>query len=764
MCNLACLRLPFLLFLIGLLTACLIPAPGLNDGAVSPAEGYARTTQFTFSVTVRSDESIPQSASDNLAVFLELYSPDIDNEWAWREIQMSHEGNGHFSVSTALAEYSTAYKYRFSVKDKDAVLATSQDFSGPKLNVDKNDSAAPRVVRTYPLDMAVGVDPSQQLQVEFNEVIDPRSIASARVSILEPASARQTSTLSAYQNRLLIQLAAPFDQSFDPSQFASRYSVKIEGITDLNGNVMEPHTLKFHIASPLFQTFRIESQKYAGHCLTVRDVKKRFAAPTAWNPVVEITPCMSLNPDLSQRWLLTKNLTPDQPMQLRWAQNYDYCLHKNNLSDPVIRRCTDGNRAQQFALVENRGAYHLESQDGGCVAAGVVDFGDKNKVESSLCANLFERNRWLIQMAEKQELSPAFFLGKYNISVANIKYANPPANVSLSTVETRELVKYLYKTEALNQKQIYDELKLETGAVAGAGFVTANPYYPAYTGKDIQVPRTKTVVRNGVEIVNPEGYADPREGYKTDSNGNLVFHQQKIVSQWFSDVTNKRSAASQVCAVKFNDGDDIHYTMKTFASKDEALQAGYTITHQNQCGTCSTLKDLAVYIGIPDLTTPTRLCTKRGQGKADNLDEVAKCIEEAVGFTPMCAETWAYNGQHTGTECRSTCLAAYGNNALLWPKLNGFFKMVIAEKFDACPAEVESSDPAFRAAMQADGCPLANENTGKLNACLWCDEQFSGPGFKYAAARTRRASGLLSSIPRPNDTIYYDANHTLYFK
>ena len=749
-------RLCFLLCLSGLLAACV---PTLHDGAVSPGEGYAKTTQFTFSVTLQSD----QGSGNRPAVFLELYSPDIDNQWAWREIPMDDDGNGHYSVRTALAEHSASYKYRFSVKNNDAVVATSEEQSGPRLNIDASDKTAPQVSRTYPENLAVGVDPSQQLRVVFDEIIDPQSIGSASVTVLEPASSSQPATLVGYQDRLLIQLAKPFDQSFDPSQFGSRYTLKIEGVKDLNGNAMQPYTFSFFIASPQFQTFQIESQKYGGHCLTVRDVKKRFASPAAWNPVVEIAPCVAPDPDLSQRWLLTKNLTPNQPMQIRWAQNYAYCLSKNNLSDPVIRRCADGDRAQQFVLAPSDATYRLESQDGGCVAAGVVDVGDKNKVESSLCLNL-DRNHWLIHAAEKQELSPAFLLGKYNVSVANIQYANPAANVNLSTAETRELVKYLYKTEALNQPEIYNALNLESGAVVGSGFVTSNPYYPSYTGKDILAPKTKTVVRDGVEIVNPEGYADPREGYRTDSAGNLVFYQQKTVSQWFSDVTNKKSAAAQVCAVKFNDGDDIHYTMKTFDSKDEALQAGYTVTHQNHCGTCSTLKDLAVYIGIPDLTTPTRLCTKRGQGKQANLDEVAKCIEDAVGFTPMCAETWAYNGQHTSTNCQSTCLATYGNNALFWPTLAGFFKMVVAEKFDACPAEVQSSDPTFRATMQADGCPLANENTGKLNGCLWCDEQFSGPGFKYAAARTRRASGLMSSIPRPNDAIYYDANHTLYFK
>ena len=43
---------------------------------------------------------------------------------------------------------------------------------------------------------------------------------------------------------------------------------------------------------------------------------------------------------------------------------------------------------------------------------------------------------------------------------------------------------------------------------------------------------------------------------------------------------------------------------------------------------------------------------------------------------------------------------------------------------------------------------------GKLNPCLNCDEVQSGPLFKYYAGRTRRDSGIKSSIPRPPSQIY----------
>ncbi len=42
---------------------------------------------------------------------------------------------------------------------------------------------------------------------------------------------------------------------------------------------------------------------------------------------------------------------------------------------------------------------------------------------------------------------------------------------------------------------------------------------------------------------------------------------------------------------------------------------------------------------------------------------------------------------------------------------------------------------------------------GALNDCLQCDEDHSGPVFKATAGRTRRNSGIRSSIPRPDDEI-----------
>jgi hypothetical protein len=162
--------------------------------------------------------------------------------------------------------------------------------------------------------------------------------------------------------------------------------------------------------------------------------------------------------------------------------------------------------------------------------------------------------------------------------------------------------------------------------------------------------------------------------------------------------------AGSVCGVRFEQ-DQVHYHLMTFVSPVAARAAGFATTHFGACGTCSTLQDLAVYLEKPDLTSPVRRCGF-GWGASSSLT----CLE-GLGFSTACAQTWLYNVQNTRRQCFSVCL-------LSWIK--------------------------GEASTQHDG---------RLNACLQCDEDRSGPTFKATAGRTRRNSGIQSSIPRPNDEI-----------
>ena len=158
------------------------------------------------------------------------------------------------------------------------------------------------------------------------------------------------------------------------------------------------------------------------------------------------------------------------------------------------------------------------------------------------------------------------------------------------------------------------------------------------------------------------------------------------------------------CGLRF-EPDGLHYRLRTFASPEAARLAGHAVTHLGACGTCSTLQDLAVYLERPDLTSPVRRC-----GLLIQAAEGLACLE-ALGFSPPCAETWWLDARHTREACFLTCLVSW-----------------------------------------ASGEPSTGPD-GRLNACLQCDEDRSGPIFKATAGRTRRNSGLRSSIPRPADEV-----------
>ena len=317
-----------------------------------------------------------------------------------------------------------------------------------------------------------------------------------------------------------------------------------------------------------------------------------------------------------------------------------------------------------------------------------------------------------------------FRLGKTDINEADIRYHNPASDTALNVEQTRELVKKLAQTKASNQTEINTQLQLQRGEHHGKGFNANNPYYPRLQPSelDFPLPKPRTVLRDGKTLINPEGYDDPFEGFTKNANGDVQFYQQKPVTQWLSDISHRTARAQQVCAVKFTDTQQTEYQLKTFNTQAEAELRGWTVTHQYQCGTCSTLQDLAVYIGVPNQTVPISICTSQGRGDYNNLAAVKQCIIDAVGFTEMCAETWAYNGIHTGVECRDS-------------------------------GQFTPGDPL-----------VLNKKTGKLHSRLWCDEKISGPGFKYSAGRTRRGSGLESAIARPNDVLFYDADHSRYFQ
>ena len=158
---------------------------------------------------------------------------------------------------------------------------------------------------------------------------------------------------------------------------------------------------------------------------------------------------------------------------------------------------------------------------------------------------------------------------------------------------------------------------------------------------------------------------------------------------------------TMVCAIRFTDAAKTHYHLQTYPDANSARADGAHVTHKGLCGTCSTLKDLAVYLRKPDLTAPVRRC-----GIMSGIKSLAMSYLKDIGFTDACAETWYYNAKNTARQCFTTCMRSW-----------------IAGE-------------------------ASNKPDGSLNNCLECDEIKSGPVFKRAAGRTRRNSGIVSSIGR----------------
>lgn len=283
---------------------------------------------------------------------------------------------------------------------------------------------------------------------------------------------------------------------------------------------------------------------------------------------------------------------------------------------------------------------------------------------------------------------------------------------------TDALVERLRATRLLNGDEIHDLLGLEsTDAIAEqasllveAGlFLTCNPFEPLY--------------REPYETTADLRYPLPGNplSYEVDEAQTLFsFYGQEPVLRWHT----ASDSSTEVCAVRFSDDARIDYELRTFSDEQSARAAGYTITHKHHCGTCSSLHNLAAYLTTPDLTTPARECARKVTPSA-----IKECFINEIGFDEPCAETWTYNALHTARHCAVTCAEYYG------------IEQMLSGNFDK---------------------PNTDEH-GNLNPCLACDEFTSGPGFQYAAGRTRRSSGITSAIERSADEMY-SVDHVQYFR
>ncbi|MGK0389880.1 MAG: hypothetical protein ACI94Y_002625 [Maribacter sp.] len=154
-----------------------------------------------------------------------------------------------------------------------------------------------------------------------------------------------------------------------------------------------------------------------------------------------------------------------------------------------------------------------------------------------------------------------------------------------------------------------------------------------------------------------------------------------------------------VCAIIIENLADRIYRLGNYIDTETAEAANAIVTHHDACGLCSTLTDFAVYAENRDIGDGVRACGLSTFGQP--IENLVECIE-ALGFTKPCAQIWAYNTMNTRENCLIPCITN----------------------------------------------PIYHNPDGTLSDCLQCDEDVSGPVFKVEAGRTRRNTGLASSICR----------------
>ena len=182
-------------------------------------------------------------------------------------------------------------------------------------------------------------------------------------------------------------------------------------------------------------------------------------------------------------------------------------------------------------------------------------------------------------------------------------------------------------------------------------------------------------------------------------NWNLLHPYEELNSNPYQNPLNLPSTEGWVCAVMVESLSNKTYRLQNYESKEKAESEGAIVTHFDLCGVCSTLEDLAVYAENLDIGANVRQCGF--QNFSAPFENLVSCIQD-LGFSLPCAQIWAYNLRNTQAECLSFCL----NND---------------------PYHLED---------------------GSLSPCLECDEIKSGPVFKTVAGRTRRNTGIASSICR----------------
>ena len=272
----------------------------------------------------------------------------------------------------------------------------------------------------------------------------------------------------------------------------------------------------------------------------------------------------------------------------------------------------------------------------------------------------------------------------------------------------------LKHAELVNRREVMQDLLLENCPEdVSCLFSTKDPFYPI------------TLITDSLR--NENTLKDELPFYVVEED-EIHFPAFPWAANWYLDLKKDKT----VCGVEILEANPertvFKYRLETLKNR-EAAGTRFKVTHAHHCGACSSLKDLYIYKAFPDLTRPAKSCAYMFP-----IELQLECMLK-IGFSEPCAEAWAYNARSTRNRCSSICI-------------KNRFKDSVAEKRSL---EEDTAN---------EDLELAEKST--LDDCLLCDEYVSGPGFKYSAGRTRRSSGLNSSIERRPGEVYAHTNHNYF--
>lgn len=92
-----------------------------------------------------------------------------------------------------------------------------------------------------------------------------------------------------------------------------------------------------------------------------------------------------------------------------------------------------------------------------------------------------------------------------------------------------------------------------------------------------------------------------------------------------------------VCGIQYKHSRSVcptQYKLVSYASWEEAEEAGAIVTHVGACGVCSTSKDLAVFMSTRDFSSLLTKCISSFFLGGLSPDSIVECIEE-IGFSQV---------------------------------------------------------------------------------------------------------------------------------